>query len=113
MEISQKTKNKNYYYVPLLDIYSEKKCNSKRHMYPKVLCSIFIIARTWKQSKCPPTDEWIKMWYIYTVEYYSIIKRNEIGSVLMRWMKQEPIIHSEVNQKEKHQYSILTHIYGI
>ena len=91
MEISQKTKNKNYYYVPLLDIYSEKKCNSKRHMYPKVLCSIFIIARTWKQSKCPPTDEWIKMWYIYTVEYYSIIKRNESEPAVVRWMNLEPL----------------------
>ena len=59
-------------------------------------------------------DEWIrKLWYIYTMEYYSAIKKNTLESVLMRWMKLEPIIQSEVNQKEKHQYSILTHIYGI
>ena len=51
--------------------------------------------------------------YIYTMEYYSAIKKNTFESVLMRWMKLEPIIQSEVNQKEKHQYSILTHIYGI
>ena len=70
--------------------------------------ALFIIARTWKQ------DEWIrKLWYIYTMEYYSAIKKNTFESVLMRWMKLEQIIQSEVSQKEKHQYSILTHIYGI
>ena len=59
-------------------------------------------------------DEWIrKQWYIYTMEYYSAVKKNSFESVLMRWMKLEPIIQSEVSQKEKHQYSILTHIYGI
>ena len=75
---------------------------------------IFIIARTWKQPRCPSADEWIrKPWYIYTMEYYSAIKKNTFESVLMRWMKLEPIIQSEVSQKEKHQYNILTHIYGI
>ena len=70
--------------------------------------------RTWKQPRCPSADEWIrKLWYIYTMEYYSAIKKNSFKSVLMRWMKLEPIIQSEVSQKEKHQYSILTHIYGI
>ena len=54
-----------------------------------------------------------QLWYIYTMEYYSAIKKNTFESVLMRWMKLEPIIQSEVSQKEKHQYSILTHIYGI
>ena len=59
-------------------------------------------------------DEWIrKFWYIYTMEYQSAIINNAFDSVLMRWMKLEPIIQSEVSQKEKHQYSILTHIYGI
>ena len=59
-------------------------------------------------------DEWIrKLWYIYTMEYYSAIKKITFESVLMRWMKLEPIIQSEVSQKEKHQYSILMHIYGI
>ena len=59
-------------------------------------------------------QNWIrKLWYIYTMEYYSAIKKNTFESVLMRWMKLEPIIESEVSQKEKHQYSILTHIYGI
>ena len=61
------------------------------------------------------TDEWKrKLWYIYTIEYYSAIKKNTFESVLMRWMKLEPILQSEVSQKKKtHQYSILTHIYGI
>ena len=81
---------------------------------PVFITALFIIARTWKQSRCPSADEWIrKLWYIYTMEYYPAIKKNPFESVLMRWMKLEPIIQSEVSQKEKHQYSILTHIYGI
>ena len=63
---------------------------------------------------CVPFLKWIrKLWYIYTMEYYSAVKKNSFESVLMRWMKLEPIIQSEVSQKKKHQYSILTHIYGI
>ena len=62
----------------------------------------------------PDLDQWIrKLWYIYTMKYYSAIKKNAFESVLMRWMKLEPIIQSKASQKEKHQYSILTHIYGI
>ena len=81
---------------------------------PVFITALFIIARTWKQPRCPRADEWIrKLWYIYTMEYYSAIKKNTFESVLMRWMKLEPIIRSEVSQKEKHQYSILMHIYGI
>ena len=80
---------------------------------PVFTAALFIIARIWKQPRCPSADEWIgKPWYIYTIEYYLAIK-NAFESVLMRWMKLEPIIQSEVSQKEKHQYSILTHIYGI
>ena len=75
------------------------------------MAALFIIARTWKQPRCPSADEWIrKLWYIYTMDYYSAIKKNSFESVLMRWMKLEPIIQSEVSQKNKHQYSILTHI---
>ena len=78
------------------------------------IATLFTIARTRKQPRCPSADEWIrKLWYIDTMEYYSAIKKNAFESVLMRWMKLEPIIQSEVNQKEKHQYSILTCIYGI
>ena len=75
---------------------------------------LFTIARTWKQPRCPLADEWIrKLWYIYTVEYYSAIKNNTFESVLLKWMKLQPIMQSKVSQKEKHQYSILMHIYGI
>ena len=76
------------------------------------ITALFVIARTRKQPRCPSADEWIrKLWY--TMEYYSAIKKNTFESVLMRWMKLEPIIQSAVSQNEKHQYSILTHIYGI
>ena len=75
---------------------------------------LFAIARTRKQPRCPSTDEWIKrLSYIYTMEYYSAIKRNTFESILMRWINLEPIIQSEVSQKEKDKYHILTHIYGI
>ena len=75
---------------------------------------LLIIARTWKQPRCPSADEWIrKLWHIDTMEYYLAVKKNTFESVVMRQMKLEPIIQSEVSQKEKHQYSILTHIYGI
>ena len=78
------------------------------------MAALFIIVRTWKQPRCPSADEWIrKLWYIYTMECYSDIKKNTFESVLMRWMKLEPILQSEASQKEKHQYSILTHIYEI
>ena len=81
---------------------------------PMFIIALFIIARTWKQPRCPSADEQIrKLWYIYTVEYYSAIKKNTFESVLMRWMKLEPIIQSEVSQKDKDHYNILMHIYGI
>ena len=75
--------------------------------------ALFTIARSWKQLKCPSTDKWIKkMWYIYTMEYYSAIKRNEIESFLETWMDLETVTQSEVSQKEKIKYHILTHVYG-
>ena len=81
-------------------------------MYPNIHHSTVTIAKTWKHPRCPLADEWIrKLWYIYTMGYYLAIKKNTFESVLMRWMKLEPIIQSEVSQKEKHQYSILTYIY--
>ena len=80
-------------------------------MFIAALCTI---ARTWNQPKCPSTDEWIKkMWDIYTMEYYLAIKRNETELLLMRWMDLESVIQSEVSQKEKNKYLMLTHIYGI
>ena len=81
---------------------------------PKSRSRLFTITRTWKQPKYPLSDEWIKkMWYIYTMEYYSAIKRNEMEVFLVRWMELESVIQSEVSQKEKNKYSMLTHIYGI
>ena len=78
------------------------------------IAALFTIARAWKQPRCPSADELIrKLWYAYTMEYYSAINKNAFESVLTRWMKLEPIIQSKVSQKEKYQYSILTHIYGI
>ena len=66
--------------------------------------ALFTIARTWKQPRCPLADKWIrKLRYIYTIKYYSAIKKNAFELVLMRWMKLEPILQSEVSQKEKHQ----------
>ena len=64
----------------------------------------FTISKPWKQPKFPSTDEWIKMWYIYTMEYYSSTKRNEIGSFVEMWMDLETLIQSEVSQKEKNKY---------
>ena len=78
------------------------------------IAALFIIARTWKEPKCPSADDWVrKLWYRDTKKYYSAIKKDTFKSVLLRWMKLEPIIQSEVSQKDKHQYSILMHIYGI
>ena len=72
------------------------------------IAALFITARTWTPPRCPSADEWIrKLWYTYKMEYYSAIKKNTFESVLMRWMKLEPTIQSEVSQKEKHQYSML------
>ena len=76
--------------------------------------ALFAIARTWKQPKCLSTDEWIKkMWHLCTMEYYSAIKRNEIGSFVKTWMDLESVIQSEVSQKGKNKYRMLTHIYAI
>ena len=77
---------------------------------PLFIAALFTIARTWKQPRCPSTDEWIKLWHIFTRDYYSAIKRKAFESVLMRWGNLEPIIQSEVSQKEKDKYCILTHI---
>ena len=100
--------------IPLLGIYPEETKIEKDTCTLMFTAALFKTARTWKQPRCPSTDEWIKKsWYIYTMKYYSAIKRNTSESVPMRWMNLEPIIQSEVSQKEKHKYHILTHIYGI
>ena len=75
------------------------------------ITALLTIARKWKQPRCPTADTWIrKLWYIYTMKYYSVIKKNAFESILTRCVKLEPIIQSEVSQKENHQYSILTYI---
>ena len=101
--------------IPLLGIYPEEiKTCEKDTCTPMFTAALFTIAGTWKQPRCPLTDEWIKkLWYIYTMKYYSPIKRNAFESVLMGWMNLEPIIQSEVSQKEKDKYHTLMHIYGI
>ena len=100
--------------IPLLGIHTEETRIERDTCTPMFMAALFTTARTWKQPRCSLADEQIrKLWYIYTMEYYSAIKRNSFESVLMSRMKLEPIIQSEVSQKEKHQYSILTHTYGI
>ena len=95
--------------IPLLGIYPEENKIERDTCIPLFTAALITIARTWKQPRCPSTDEWInKLWYIYTVEYYSAIERNTFESVLMMWMNLEPIIQSEVSQKEKDKYRILT-----
>ena len=90
-------------------IYPEDTKIEKDTCIPLFTAALLTIARTWKQPRSPSMDEWIKMlWHIYTMEYYSAIKRNAFESVLMRWMNLEPIIQREVSQKEKDKYHILT-----
>ena len=100
--------------TPLLGIYPEKTIIKKELCTTMFISALFTIARTWKQPKCPLIDEWIeKMWYIYTIEYYSAIKRNEIELFVVRWMDLQTVIPREVSQKEKNKYCMLTHIYEI
>ena len=77
------------------------------------IAALFTIVKTWKQPKCPWTDEWIKMWYIYTMEYYSAIKKNEIMPFAATWMDLEIIILSEVSHTEKDKYYMISLICGI
>ena len=94
--------------IPLLGICTEEIKIEKDACIPLFIEALFTIARALKQPSCPLTDEWIKkLWYICTMEYYSVIKRNAFESVLMMWMNLEPIIQSEVNQKYKDKYHIL------
>ena len=88
--------------IPLLGIHTEETRIERGTCTPMFIAALFIIARTWKHPRCPSADEWIRKWWcIYTMEYYSAIKKNTFESVLMRWMKLEPVIQSEVSQKKK------------
>ena len=86
--------------------------SKKVHTTPMFITAPFTIGRTWKQPRCPSVDEWIKkLWYIYSMEYYSAMKKNAFESVLMRWMKLEPIIQSEISQKEKYTVHLYCTVY--
>ena len=102
MEIPYKTRNKtpSDQAIPLLGIYPEEIKIEKDTCIPVFIAAPFIIARTWKQPRYPSTDEWIKkLWYKYTMQCYSAMKRDTSESVPMKWMNLEPIIQSEVSQK--------------
>ena len=96
--------------IPLLGIYPEETIIEKETCTPMFTAAVFTIARTQQQPRSPQTNEWIRtLWYIHTTEYYSAIKMSAFD--VMRWMNLEPITHSEVSQKEKNNYCILTHTY--
>ena len=100
--------------IPLLGIYPEKSMIQNDTYIPTFSAALLTIARMWRQPKCPMTDEWItKMWYIYAMEYYSAIKRKEIGPFEETWMDLGSVIQNEVSNKEKNKYCILMHICGI
>ena len=100
--------------IPLLGIHTKETRIERDTCTPMFIAALFTIARTWTQPRCPSADEWIrKLWYIYTMDYSSAIKKNTFESVLMRRMKLEPIIQSEVSQKEKYRYSMLMNIYDL
>ena len=99
--------------IPLLGISQDKTFLEKDTCTPMFIAAVFTIAKTWKHPKCPLTEEWIqKRWYIYTMEYYSAIKRNEIMAILATWMDLE-IMLSEVSQTMRHQHQMLSLTCGI
>ena len=100
--------------IPLLGKYREDvpTCN-KDTCSTMFIAALFIIAKSWKESRCPSTEEWIqKMWYIYTMEYYSAIKNNEFLKFLGKWMYLEDIILSEVTQSQKNSHDMHSLISG-
>jgi len=99
--------------IPLLGIYPEKTTTHKDTCTPVFIAALFAIAKTWKQPKFPSTEEWIQMWYIYAMEYYSAIKRNEIPVFLATWMNLEIIMLSEVSHTMRHQHQMLSLTCGI
>ena len=116
MAIPQKTKHRTTFdpAIPLLGIYPEKTTTPKDVCTPMFTAALFSIAKTWKQPKCPLTEEWIqKMWYIYTMEYYSAIKKNEIPAFFATWMDLETIMLSEVSHTMRHQHQMLSLTCGI
>ena len=97
--------------IQLLGLFPEKTTIQIDTYTTMFTAALFTLAKTWKQPECPMTDEWIKkIWYMYTLEYYTAIKRNKIGSFVEMWMDLDSVIQNEVNQKEKKIYHILRHI---
>ena len=99
--------------IPLLGIHPDKTCIEKDTCILLFIAALFTSAKTWKQPKCPLTDEWIKMWHIYTMEYYLAIKKNKIMPLAATWMEPETLILSEVSQKKKDKYHMISLISGI
>ena len=100
--------------IPLLGIYPEKNIIQKKSWTTMFIAALFTIARTWKQPRCPSTDEWMKkMWHIYTMEYYSAIKRNEIELFVVRWMDLEDVMLSEISQMETEKLSVITCMWNL
>ena len=100
--------------IPLLGTYLDKTLLKRDTCTRMFIAALFTIAKTWKQPKCPSTDGWIrKRWYVYTMEYYSAIKKNEIPALLATWMDLETIMLSEVSHTMRHQYQMLSLTCGI
>ena len=100
--------------IPLLDIYpKDAPTANKDTCSTMIIAVLFIIARSWKEPTCPSTEEWIqKMWYIYTMEYYSAIKNNDFMKFPGKWMELENIILNEVTQSQKYTFGIYSLISG-
>ena len=103
--------------ITLLGIHTKETRSERDTGAPMFIAALFTIARTWKQPRCPSAGEWIRQaWYIYTMEYFSAIKKNAFEAVLMRWMKLEPIIQSEVRKKNTNTVLLLlllSHFHGV
>ena len=100
--------------IPLLGVYPDKTFLEKDTCSRMLTAALFTMAKTWKQSKCPSTEDWIKKkWYVYTMEYYSDIRKNKIMPFAATWMELATLILSEVSQKEKEKYHMMSLISGI
>ena len=99
--------------IPLLGIYPEKTMTQKDSCTPMFTAALYTIGKTWKQPMCPSTEEWIKKWYIYTVEYYSAIKRNKVMAFAAIWTDLVIIMLSEISQTVRHQHCMLSHMWNL